>query len=492
MKEKTKLTKVNKLHILLIIAGMTFAGASIFHTNIWFDESYSVGMATHNWIDIWNIGGHDVHPVLYYWVLSIINVVTGGSFIAYRIFSWLCIAILGLLGYTHIRKDFGDKTGILFSFFSYFLPTVCIFAQDIRMYTMALLLVTLCAIYGFRIFKGDTSWKNWIIFELTSLASIYTHYYGLMAAGLINVIMLINFIRNRRSESTKRILIFGILQFLLYIPWILYLRDQMQHVASAFWIEFNFPYSHMELSSFQFIGAMENYYVGFTVAVLLYIYMIIKTIKLIKNKEETLPIKLSVGLYVGIIIAALIVTKILHSEILYYRYLFVVTGFYIFAISFVLSKEKNKIIIGIICAVTLVLGTITNVKTIKDNYDSSNMKQIEYLKENIQEGDVIVYEDIGAGSVIADYFPNNKQYYYNAPNWGVQEAYKAFGPQMDTYVTDDFFGELSGRVWIVDGWSDNLYKDRFENEDYNLISREEFSTAYQGYHYIFFLVERNN
>lgn len=489
---KEKLSKINKLHIVVIILGMIFTGIGIFHVNIWFDESYSVGLATHNFKEIWTIGGHDVHPVLYYWILSIIRAVTGGSFIAYRIFSWLCIAILGILGYTHIRKDFGERAGFFFSFFSYFLPAVSMYAQEIRMYSMAILLVTVCAIYGYRIYKGDTSWKNWIIFEIASLASLYTHYYGLMAAGLINLVMFVNFIKNRRIESIRRIFIFGLLQCVLYLPWILYLRDQMQHVASAFWIKIEFPKAHIELSGFQFYGAMKNVYIGFGVAMIVYIYMIIKTIKLIKNKEKILPLKLSVGLYIGIIIAALIVTKVLHSAVLYYRYLFVVTGLYIFAISFILSKEKNKIIVAIVCFVTLALGIASNYQIVKDNYDSSNMKQIEYLKANIQDGDVIVYEDIGAGSVIADYFPNNKQYYYNAPNWGIQEAYKAYAPQMDTYVTDEFFNELSGRVWVVDGWSDNLYKNHFENDDYRLISHEEFSTAYQGYHYIFFLVERVN
>lgn len=488
---KNKIT-IKNIHILVLIVGILFNAAGIFHSNIWFDECYSVGMATHNWIDIWNIGGHDVHPVLYYWIISLINVITGGSIIAYRVFSLICIAILGILGYTHIRKDFGEKTGILFSFFAYFLPSVCIFAGDVRMYAMAILLVTILAIYGYRIYKGDTSWKNWIIFEITSLACIYTHYYGLMAAGLINLVMLINFIKNHRKESIKRILLFGILQLVLYIPWMIYFVTQLQHISKGFWIGFEFPDTLMELLSYQYIGAIDNYYIGFIPSIILYIYLIVKAIKLRKNKENMLPSRLSFGLYAGVIIAALIVTALEKTSILYYRYLFVITGLYIFTLSFIIAKEKNKIIVTIICVVTLALGITSNVLTIKDNYDSRNMKQIEYLNENIQEGDLIVYTDIGAGSVIADYFPNNTQYYYNSENWGVEEAYKAFAPQMTTYVTDDFMDELTGRVWIVDGWSDWFYQTHFNNENYKFITQAEFATGYQGYHYVFTLVEKNN
>ena len=495
---KKFLTKKN-IHILIIILGIIFNSIGIFHTNIWFDEAYSVGMATHNWIDIWSIGGHDVHPVLYYWILSLINVITGGSIIAYRVFSLICIALLGILGYTHIRKDFGEKTGILFSFFAYFLPVVCVFAAEIRMYSMAILLVTILAIYGYRIYKGETTWKNWIIFEITSLACIYVHYYGLMAAGLINVVMLINFIKNRRKESIERIIIFGILQFILYIPWMLYLVSQIKHVSKGFWIGFEFPHTLMDLLSFQYIGSVENcflgnlnnFYIVFALSIILYIYLGIKLFKAIKNKENIIPAKLSVGIYLFVIIGALVVTAIAKTSILYYRYLFVITGLYIFTLSFIISKEQNNKVIATICLFTLLIAVITNINMIKINYSNNNMKQIEYLKENIKDGDLIVYEDIGVGSVIANYFPNNKQYFYNEQNWGVEEAYKAFGPQMNTYITKDFMNELSGRIWIIDGVYDTSYQKLFNNEEYTFVTQQSFITDYQEYRYMFTLVTKN-
>ena len=40
------------------------------------------------------------------------------------------------------------------------------------------------------------------------------------------------------------------------------------------------------------------------------------------------------------------------------------------------------------------------------------MEQIEYIKAEIQEDDIIVYSNIGNGGVIAAFFPENKQYFY--------------------------------------------------------------------------------
>ena len=121
---------------------------------------------------------------------------TNYSIIAFRIFSAIPIIILGILGYTHIRKDFGEKQGLIFTLLVFFLPVMAVYTEQIRMYSWAILSVTILAIYAYRIFKGNESNKNIIIFGLSSWFSIYVHYYGLMAAGLINLFLLIFFFKH--------------------------------------------------------------------------------------------------------------------------------------------------------------------------------------------------------------------------------------------------------------------------------------------------------
>lgn len=480
------------LHVIIMILGTIFISLSIFHSNIWFDEAYSVGIANQNFLDIWKVGGHDVHPVLYYWMLRIVNLLTNGSILAYRIFSALGLAILGVLGYTHVRKDFGEKTGIIFSYLCYALPMMAVYANQIRMYTWALLSVAILAIYAYRIYIGDTSKKNWIIFGISSLASIYMHYYGLMAAGLINLFLLISLIKNKRINEIKWIISLGIVQVIAYVPWILYLLQQMAHVSGGFWIGFTFPDTLFELIGCQMNGTINTTNVlaiGFCANILLFIYLIIVVIKN-KKEENFKPAILSISIYFSVIIAALLIRFILKSSILYYRYLFVITGLYIFSVSYILSKSKNKYLVIIICTIILCLGIANNIVQIKQNYAKSNGKQIEYLKENIQEGDVLVYSNIGNGSVFASNFLNNKQYFYNGANWGVEEAYKAWAPQMETYITIDFLKYCTGRVWIIDSQDNGFYNELFNNENFEYVSTEYFDTPYQNYIYNITLVER--
>lgn len=501
--------KLKNMHIAVIVIGIIFNCISLFHSNIWFDEAYSVGLADKPFIDIWKIGGNDVHPILYYWILHIVYLITNGVvnlftgssaslnilIIAYRIFSAICISCLGIIGLTHIKKDFGEKTGILFSFFSYFLPVTCVYTAEIRMYSLAIVLVTLLAIYAYRLAKveQDTN-KNWIKFGIISLACIYVHYYGLMAAGIINVILLIYLIKQKRKTSIIKILTSGVIQLIAYIPWIMYLIGQMKYVAKGFWIGFEFPETVIELLGTQFTGNINNN-IGFTLAMCLYIYLGYRAYKTCKNKKEEQNFKtglLAIGIYFLVIIAALIITVLLDTSILYYRYLFVITGLLIFFISYYLSNVNKKYIIYVICGITLILAIFSNYNQIKQAYGKNNMTQISYLKENIQKDDVIVFGEnqFGIGSVVLLNFTENTQYYYNPSDWGVKEAYKAFGKQLNIYLTTDFLNEITGRIWLIDSPQEQYYNELFNNENYEVISKKIIETEYEGYVYNLILLEK--
>jgi len=468
IKERIKQITLKQWHLVIIVVGIIFISLGAFHSNIWFDESYSVGLARHTMGEIWSIGGHDVHPVLYYWCLRIIHLITGGSILAYRLFSVIPIAIMIILGYTHIRKDFGEKTGFIFSFLAAFLPTMAVYAIEIRMYSWAILTVTLLAIYAYRLSKEDNT-KNWIIYGISSLASIYLHYYGLMAAGLINVALLIYLIVKKRRKGLIFIISFGVIQALAYLPWLICLARQMEHVSNGFWIQLTYPQTLMEVLSVQLAGYIRTtdyteLIVPTVLAVELYAYMIYKTYRYSIEKQDLKPLGWSVGIYLAVIVAALIITKVLKTSVLYYRYLFVITGLYIFAISFILSKEKNKISVVTILVVIAILGIYNNIGMMKENYSESNSKPINYMKENIKEGDTIVYKDYAnAGAITAIHFEENDVYFYNEYNWGIEEAYKAFEPNYEVYLNKDFIEKCSDRVWVIDNYDGDAAKYIFEN-----------------------------
>ncbi len=433
-------------------------------------------------------------------MLHFVYLIFGNNTLIFRLFSVLAIAILGILGFTHIRKDFGDKVGIFFSFLTYFLPVMTIYSQEIRMYSWACLFVALMVIYAYRFYK-DKKIKNLVIFGIFSIACCYIHYYALATAGFVNLILLIYLIRNSNEykKSLIAFLVLAVVQVVLYIPWLIYLLGQVLYVGADFWIKdatlldtivgvFSFQYQSFKQSGVELEYNIQTI-IAIIVSIIIYIYMGYSILKNRKNKEEIKPCILSLVVYWGVIaIVALISTTI---PILFPRYLMVLTGIYIFSLAFILSKENNKWIIAIACIIILALGITSNVINTMINYDSSNMKQIEYLQENIEEDDIIIYSNIGNGGVIAAFFPENKQYFYNEQGWRVEEAYEAYGPAMETiYDYDEILTDYHGRIWLIDSEYMGLWEG-FPKEGITVLKEaERFDTAYQEYIYNIILLEK--
>ena len=499
-----KINKTNKLHILIIVLGIIFISIPAFHSNIWFDESYSVAIVKHSFSNIWNITGNDVHPALYYWLLHIVYLIFGQNILIYRLFSVLAIGILGILGYTHIKKDFGEKVGITFTFLTYFLPIMCTYAQEIRMYSWACLIVTLMAIYAYRFYKNiennekNGRIKNLILFGVFSISCCYIHYYALVTTCLVNLLLLIYTIKKRKKDKTALIhfLILSGVQILLYIGWIIYMISQLKHVSGGFWIEVGLINTTVEVLSFQFKRQLDTNFsfniqtiVSLITSILMYIYIIFKICILKKERKDIKPAILSGGIYIGVIAIILLVSIVM--PILYSRYLLVMTGMYIFALAYIISKEKNKIVKFIIAVAIILLGIASNVENVMINYDSSNSEVYNYIKSEIRQDDIIVYSNIGNGGVIAAYFPENEQYFLNFEFWDVEEAYKAYGPGMTT-VTDWNFLENIGnkRIWLIDSEYMSLY-DIWPKENCEVLKKAyRVDTKYHNYVYNIMLLEK--
>ena len=508
------------IHIAIIVVGIVFTLLSNFYEAMWFDESYSVAISAHSFGEIWSIGGHDVHPVLYYWILHILRLIFGNNIIVFKLFSAICISILGIIGFTHIRKDFGSKVGILFSFFAFFLPLNIIYAGQIRMYPLAMLFVTLTAIYAYRIYKnsknnenlknadGSTQKrkliKNCILFTIFSLAGAYTHYYALAASVVINAVLMIYLIIQAKKEkkfttNLKIFILCGIIQILAYIPWLVYLLLQAKQVSQGYWIEMKFPDTFIEMFTFQFTGNLvEQKYVpdvfseiyGVFVCTLV-IYLFIKNrAKEGENKGKNLAPKIAIGIYLLVIIAVCIASLVVGRSILYARYLLCITGLFIFFISFILGKYGNKVIISVICGITVIISSYINYNLIQINHDESNMPPIEYLEENIQEGDIIVYGNEGQAFVVSAHFPDVQQYFWDQAYWNVDEAYKAYGPNMQIIHDLDVLEDYHGRIWVINATNYAIADSIEEKFGANVVEKREYITEYEDYKYTIALVEK--
>lgn len=373
------------------------------------------------------------------------------------------------------------------------------------MYSWSFLFVTLTSIYAYRFYMcikegtQEGKLKNLIIFGIFSICSCFVHYYGLVTTALINLILLIYLIRVRKTDKKALInfLILAVIQVVLYIPWLIYFVGQLNHVKGGFWITLDLVSSPVEILSFQFRRQLDTVFsfdahtiISLVSAVCMYIYLGFRVYKSKKAGVSLKPAILSIGVYTGVIFIMLVISQVMSQAVLFSRYLFVMTGLYIFGMAYILSTEKSKIITGIVCTIIVALGTYANITNITMNYSKGNMEIYDYINENIKEDDIIVYSNIGNGGVVAAYFPNNKQYFLNFAYWDVEEAYKAYGPGMETVYDYGFLDEYKGRIWLIDSEYMGLYEE-FPKENINVLKEaKRIDTNYHEYIYNVMLLEK--
>ena len=241
----------------------------------------------------------------------------------------------------------------------------------------------------------------------------------------------------------------------------------------------------------QFKGNLDFFPVILTTAFYAYIIYLISQTK----KEERKPASWCFAIYISIILIALAISLCMQSVILLYRYLLIVTGLLIFAISYFMAKDQKKWRVITVCVIILIFSGISNIISINENYNETNRDFIAYMDEKIEEGDIIVYSNAINGEVITTEITQkhtNMSYFYNKDHWGVEEAYKAFGPYMEIKDTlEEILNNYSGRVWIIEsGNTYDLLNEIKTKYDITEIDSKQFTNKYKDYSYTIELIQK--
>ena len=426
-------------HVVLLCAGLAFLLADSFHGNIWFDETYSVAIARFSFQEIWSIGSSDVHPVLYYWMLHVLYLVFGDNWVVYRIFTALGAWGVGLLGYTHVRRLFGEREGIYFSFLALFLPYISIMANQIRMYSWATFAVTLCALSAFELFaelrRHDPDGsrratpveripvRRWIVFALTSLSSAYLQYFGALSAFFINLFLLVYLLFHARSRWRNLLVFFAsaLIQVAAYLPW-LYAAvfSQTGVVSDAYWAVPIPGVTDFELATYLFIPAqiafalrggyglppqILAYALLITLVVLFviaFVWAVVRLVRLVRERRAAgRPIRGRLGrwalsnnvlaciagfaFYAAVLIAGNVAGVLLGRFIMYYRYLFVAMGPFVLAIALLFAQMRANKLVAAMCACILALGVLSTSLLIFDDYSAENRHPLDYFESVYDE-----------------------------------------------------------------------------------------------------------
>ena len=160
--------------------------------------------------------------------------------------------------------------------------------------------------------------------------------------------------------------------------------------------------------------------------------------------------------------------------------------------AFFMIKGGKKILTILICILTLITAIFVNYNVSTMNYGPTNSKPLEYVKQDLQQDDLLLFGNTGNGFVLSMQLPDIANCFFDGDYWNVEPAYQAFGKNMKTIKTLEGLDDYYGRIWVIDGGNYNIYREMSERygENLKLIKQDHFSTEYHGYQYYISLVEK--
>lgn len=162
--------------ILLLAAGLRFY--RIDAQSLWYDEGNSARIAERSIQLILEGAAGDIHPPLYYLLLSLWRTVFGASETALRGLSAVSGIGLVALAWWLGRRLFGIRAGLAAAALLAVSPFAVYYSQEARMYALLALWAALASAWIVTLaLPGDkVSWPGAALYALATAAGLYTHY----------------------------------------------------------------------------------------------------------------------------------------------------------------------------------------------------------------------------------------------------------------------------------------------------------------------------
>lgn len=435
----------------------------IFEENLWGDEAFTGNIIRMSIPDLIHKTAIDVHPPLYYLVLKFYCAVFGQSATIMHAFSLIPLAIMLVFSLTIGWKEFGYGYAILSVVLLNIADCSVRFNVEVRMYTLAAMLVFFSYIMLYRILVNDGKLHDYLAFFLFSIAAAYTHYYALIAVTFYYVVLFFIAIFNNKKQL-KYIIMVCILAIVSYLPWINILLQSFKSRINNYWIAENSSYSECfnYLTSNTFNWGLWVLLVLATIIAFLYEIKLCRVTKLTNNEWKVgfyKDCKVSNRLlfviagFISVIgtMAVGIIISDLFSPFFVTRYIYVVAPVFWLLMGVILGRLQFGKVFVTVLAIFLYFKCLPQYQETAYwdvDFENRALPVINSI-QMVDDDDIIISND--GDCTIADYYFAEKNHFNivnpDEINWDV---------------------EKDSTIWIYmnDSWSIDMLYDAIDNNGF--------------------------
>ena len=222
------------LVLAILVVCLNFS--MMFDRVLWGDEAFSANTAHKDVDGILQVLYYwDNHPPLYYYWLKLFGTLFGYKVPVFHLASLVPFVIGIILALTVVRKHFGMLPATFFIMVSGLGQACLEYNLEVRMYALAFLCVMGCFYCSYRVI-ADGSRKTWAGMVLWALAAACSHYYALVAVGIMMFFTGVAVWIRYRGNTWKKGVLAIVAFFIGYAPWLYFFYAGLKNVSRGWWM----------------------------------------------------------------------------------------------------------------------------------------------------------------------------------------------------------------------------------------------------------------
>lgn len=162
--------------VLFCVLGGALRFIALDRQGLWSDELHSVEVASRGLLAVWQNSRAEVHPPLYYALLSVLLQHLPSTEANVRLLSAISsLATIPVLG-IYLGRNYGQTAAIVGMLFLTLSPVQIYYAQEARAYAMSVLWVGI-SLLTIRKIERQPSSRTWLLYSVVATLGIYLHYF---------------------------------------------------------------------------------------------------------------------------------------------------------------------------------------------------------------------------------------------------------------------------------------------------------------------------
>lgn len=447
MKKRYITSKAIYIFVMVVTTGLALSLA--LNNSIWLDEALSLRWTnTGKLAYTMGIIKGDVHPPLHYIMLYFWQMLDGHSIQGARILVMLALPVYEIAAWKFYEELDGVMPFVAFSAFMISLPYFLVKIVEIRMYSWSYTFMVLTAIFMYRVL-GIKKTRDWVLFTIFALCSMYNHYYGLLSMVVVYITMFAYFLIKWDKKQIRNFIICSVVTSICYLPWLPTAIKQVTAVNNGYWIsQGSFMDYIKELTQVWQFPHSPKVYCG-----ILLVCAVIQLIHFIKHKDALAYWALACYVPFAVVLVFGYLYGLYIRPIMISRYLAIPFIMLVFGACSAL-RYIPKWISGIFVAFFVAMLVFTYKDAYEDEYDNYTVKTLNFFDEHIHEPDVIYSDNGTMKSVVWVYYPDVEVRTFTTD--GISEAQ---GSNRIWFMDEaGYIGEFMGSL-NLDAFDCNVYPD---------------------------------